>query len=274
MVLFRVDRQACQRDGACADVCPTRIIHFQKGRYPRLIAGGENTCIECGHCVAVCPAGAIDHRAMSADNCPPVQEELLPSAEQCAHFFRYRRSVRAYREKPVPRDELERLIRMARYAPSGRNTQGAEWLVLGQKEEIRRIADVVADWMCWSIQRTPELAAAMHLERILGQWEKGRDVIFREAPVLVVVHIEETNVRAKATSTIALTYLELAAASLRLGACWAGYFMKAAEEYPPLHKELGLPQGHRSFGAMMLGYPKYRYQRLPLRNEPQITWRM
>jgi len=36
---------------------------------------------------------------------------------------------------------------------------------------------------------------------------------------------------------------------------------------------LALPEGHVPFGAMMVGRPKYRYQRLPLRNEPQITWR-
>ena len=30
--------------------------------------------------------------------------------------------------------------------------------------------------------------------------------------------------------------------------------------------------GVGNFGAMMLGYPKYRYKRLPTRNEPVITW--
>jgi hypothetical protein len=36
---------------------------------------------------------------------------------------------------------------------------------------------------------------------------------------------------------------------------------------------LELPAQHASFGAMMVGYPKFKYQRLPLRNEPKISWR-
>lgn len=40
----------------------------------------------------------------------------------------------------------------------------------------------------------------------------------------------------------------------------------------PLQKALALPKGHASFGAMMVGYPRHTYHRLPLRNPPVITW--
>jgi nitroreductase len=73
--------------------------------------------------------------------------------------------------------------------------------------------------------------------------------------------------------TIALTYLELAAPSFGLGACWAGYFMAAARHWRPLQEALPLSEGHIVYGAMMVGYPRYRYYRLPLRNEAQVTWR-
>lgn len=66
--------------------------------------------------------------------------------------------------------------------------------------------------------------------------------------------------------TIALTYLELAVPSFGLGARWAGYFNAAANMWPPMQKLMGLPEGHVSFKAMMVDYPKYRYQRLPIRN--------
>ena len=73
--------------------------------------------------------------------------------------------------------------------------------------------------------------------------------------------------------TIALAYLELAAPSFGLGACWAGYFNAAANFWPPMQDALDLPEEHISFGAMMVGYPKFEYQRLPLRNEARILWR-
>lgn len=274
MELFQINQKSCNQDGFCAAVCPSQIIDFQKGRYPSPKSGAEAACIRCGHCVAVCPTGSLDHQAMTAGQCPSVQADLKLSAEHAEHFLRSRRSIRAYQKKAVEQDRIERLIRVARYAPSGRNTQGVGWLVLGQTDEIRRIAGSVADWMRWVIDNDSETAAAMHLDKTLAGWEEGNDIIFRGAPVVIVAHAEEDNPRAQTTCTIALTYLELAATGLGLGCCWAGYFMKAADEYPSLLQALALPEGHRCYGAMMVGYPKFKYHRLPLRNEPKIIWRI
>jgi nitroreductase len=75
------------------------------------------------------------------------------------------------------------------------------------------------------------------------------------------------------TCTIALSHLELAATGLTLGACWAGYFNAAARNYPPMREALNLPKGHICQGAMLLGFPKYPYYRIPERKAPVITWR-
>jgi hypothetical protein len=40
-----------------------------------------------------------------------------------------------------------------------------------------------------------------------------------------------------------------------------------------MQKELGFPEGNVNFGSMMVGYPKFKYQRLPLRNDAEIMWR-
>ncbi|MDH7500911.1 MAG: nitroreductase family protein, partial [candidate division NC10 bacterium] len=65
----------------------------------------------------------------------------------------------------------------------------------------------------------------------------------------------------------------LAAVSWGLGTCWAGYFHAALNYYPPLAQGIGLPPGHQGFGAMMIGYPKYRYHQIPPRKQPNISWR-
>jgi nitroreductase len=75
------------------------------------------------------------------------------------------------------------------------------------------------------------------------------------------------------SATIALTYLELAAFGFGMGGCWAGYFNAAAQAYPKMIEALGLPEGHACMGAMMLGYSQVKYQRIPLRNEPKVSFR-
>jgi nitroreductase len=74
-------------------------------------------------------------------------------------------------------------------------------------------------------------------------------------------------------TALVLSLLDLYATTLGLGACWAGYVYKTVNAYPPLFEALGLPSGHLAFGAMMIGYPKFKYRRIPIRNRPKVIWR-
>ena len=274
MSLLTVDRERCHRDGICADVCPALIIDLDgEDGYPSLVEGGEEFCIRCGHCVAVCPHGALSHAAMTAEQCPEIDRASLPDSRQVTQFLRARRSIRRYREDTLDRETLARLIDTARYAPSGHNFQPVQWLVVQSPEDVRRLAGLVADWMQHLIAEDSPMAAAMHMDKVVEAWDKGHDRICRSAPHLIVAHAAKANPMAPAAATIALTYLDLAAASMGLGACWAGYFNVAANVWPPLKEALELPEGHVPFGSMLVGRPTYRYQRLPLRNDPPIIWR-
>lgn len=53
-----------------------------------------------------------------------------------------RRSIRAYEEKPVPRDILEDIIDCARLAPSGVNVQPCEYIVITDPQMRRKIAKI------------------------------------------------------------------------------------------------------------------------------------
>ena len=274
MELLSVDQEKCKRDGICAAVCPMQIIALKtKEDYPILIKGGDELCIRCGHCVAVCPHGAISHEIMNTEDCPPLQKELILMVGQIEQLLKSRRSIRTYKKKPVERDLISKMIELAAYAPSGHNTQPVNWKVIYDSDEVQRLAGIVADWMRSLIKEGSPLASMLHMDRVLAAWEAGYDRICRGAPHVIVAHAPENERTAPAGCTIAMTYLELAATAFGLGACWAGYFNVAANSWPPMAEALNLPEGHVSFGAMMVGNPKYKYQRIPLRNEPIISWR-
>jgi nitroreductase len=97
-------------------------------------------------------------------------------------------------------------------------------------------------------------------------------MICRGAPHLIIACAPKDYPWAATDCAIALTYLELAAPSFGIGACWGGFFTAAARQWAPLQETLALPADQIVCGAMMVGYPRYRYHRLPLRNEPPITW--
>ena len=120
----------------------------------------------------------------------------------------------------------------------------------------------------------PEMALSMNLDKAVKRWEAGYDVVLRDAPVVIVAHADKENRLASTNCSIALTYLELAATGMGLGCCWAGFFNGAATSFPPMIEALPLPEGHKCFGAMMVGYPKYSYHRIPTRKGPKIIWKI
>jgi nitroreductase len=254
-------------------VCPAGLIRFQPGGFPAPVDEADEVCIRCGHCVAACPTDSVIHQDIPTDQCPPVPKTFQLTPDQCEEFLRRRRSIRVYRTKPVSRETIQWLIEVARYAPSGHNAQCVQWLVLDTKEELHHLAGIVVEWMRFMIQEQPELAADLHLKRTVKRWENGTDVVLRHAPAVVIAHAPKDNRAAPTASTIAMSYLELAATTIGLGCCWAGYFNGAATLFPAMIEAVALPEGHQPFGSMMIGYPKHGYHRLPLRKPPSITWR-
>ena len=273
MELFIIDQDKCNRDLICVDTCPIKIIELKENsKVPTPIDGAQELCINCGHCVAVCPQGALTHKNMRPEQCPPVLKELLPKPDQVEHFLRARRSIRVYTDKAVNRKTIDQLINIARFAPSGHNFQPVEWLVIYDTNEVKRFVGMVIDWMRHLLNKNSPTAKAMHMDRVVNAWDKGIDSVCRNVPHVIMTHAPKNNPTAPAACTIALTYLELAAASFELGTCWAGFFNVAATVWPPMQQALGLPEEHVSYGSMMMGFPKYGYQRLPQRNEAKITW--
>jgi nitroreductase/NAD-dependent dihydropyrimidine dehydrogenase PreA subunit len=275
MSLFQVKQGKCKADAGCTiciDECNMALIEMGDGNLPKQIEGAEEICQKCGHCVAVCPHGAISLSNMTPDQCSPVRNDLFLSLEQAEHFFRSRRSVRLFKEQPIDRDILESLITAASYGATGANLQLVNWLIFSEGNDIREMGEITISWMKEFRETLPPCYLLTVLDHTLRLWEQGRDSVCNEAPSMILAH-------AAAGGTgpwdciIAMTQLSLAAPTLGLGACWAGWLTFAAKYAPALQEYLSLPEGNSVEGAMMLGYSKHQHPRMPKRNAPSINWR-
>jgi nitroreductase/NAD-dependent dihydropyrimidine dehydrogenase PreA subunit len=275
MSLFTIDEKKCKRDGICVAECPLKIIEMKDSKsLPAPTTDAAQRCIKCGHCVAVCPHGALTHTMMKAGDFPAMRKDWALSPERAEHFLRSRRSIRTYEVKPIEREKLQKLIEIARYAPTGSNGQLVSWLAINSRAEVAKLTGMVVDLMREMVKAKNPFAISYGLKRFVTAWENGIDLISRDAPALLVAHGPKEYGLAQVDCTSALAYLDLAAPSLGLGSCWAGFFMLAYLQWPPLQKALAIPDGHAAQGIMMVGYPKYRYHRLVPRNQPIIEWRM
>jgi len=280
MSLITIDENKCLRDGICVQVCPAKVIKIRgKNPYPSAVKRAENFCINCGHCVVVCPKGALTHKFMKPEECSSIPREALPNSEQTGIFLSSRRSVRVYKDQPVSRVVLEKLINITSYAPSGHNDHPVNWLVVENRNEVKELASLVVEWMKLTLQEDPQAARSWGFEIFISMWKRGVDLILNDAPHVILSHAKENqpipggSALCQLDCIIATTYLELAAYSMGLGTCWAGFLMWAAKAYPAIKQFLGIPEGHEIYSALMTGYPKHEYHRVPLRNKPIINWK-
>jgi len=233
----------------------------------------QEICLRCGHCVAVCPTAALSLDWLGPDECRAIRQELEVTPDQAEQFLCGRRSIRNFRKKEVPRSVLEKIVEIACSAPSAKNQQPWHWIVIQDRSEVRRLAGMVVEWVRQVIQSTPKEAEAMGLPRVVASWDEGYDRICRGAPHVILAHADKNWAFSTEDCTLAMSHLDLYAAGMGLGTCWAGYFFKAVNAYPPLFEALGLPSHHLAYGAMMIGYPKFKYRLIPRRRPPRITWR-
>jgi len=259
MELISVDRELCRRDGICIEACPAKSIVADAEGYP--VAADDAVCFACGHCVAVCPHGALDNARSPMVDFTPVARERASFAA-LSGLMKARCSVREFKDAPVPQATLEQLLDLARFAPTARNTQQLGYIVVSEPARVKALAAGVAAW----------LRAAPGAERYARLWDQGHDVVLRGAPHALIALGDADSDWGLTDAAIALSYVELAAASLGVGVCWAGLLHRALVHNPELAASLGVPAGRQVFGALMLGLPKHRYLLVPPRKTAPVAW--
>jgi nitroreductase len=141
-----------------------------------------------------------------------------------------RRSIRRYKEDPIPEDVFHRVLEAARLAPSGKNLQPWKFIIVRDKELKDRLAQASASQ--FFIAEAPIIVVACgfpdHCYSRMGRYMKSW-------PVDV---------------TIALEHLILQAQEDGLGTCWIGSF-----EEEEVKSVLGIPDHVKVLALTPLGYP-------------------
>jgi len=261
MAFITIDASKCLGDGLCVRDCVCHCIKMKEGRaYFRDIA--DRACIHCGHCAAICPAGAVSMDGIAASSLESVSAGAV-TADGFSGMAKSRRSLRLFKNTPVPRDVLRRALDTARYAPTAKNCQGVEWVVLDDRAKIQALAAITVNAMRGMKGFEGECAA----------FDRGRDVILRNAPCVIFAHAKDDHDALRfADCSVALTYLELMLYAMGLGTTWTGYVVETAQKTNAIRDYLGLPEGHNIFAGCMVGYPSVKYVRIPERKPAVVGW--
>ncbi len=260
---FIVDAAKCIQCDACVRDCIYGIIR-RDGGAPTIPKPPEDTCLECQHCLAVCPTGAVSIFGLKPENSLPLKPGSFPSRQQMKALVRGRRSVRQFKDENVPAALVDELLADLAHAPTGCNDRDLEFIVLGDKAATRRLRETVVS----AIERRLEAGDELHefiADAALDFRRDGTDGFFRGAPHLLLATPGERAACGAEDAVLALAYFELLAQTAGLGTTWCGMLKFVVDSIPELRETLGLaPNAY--FYTMMFGLPAVTYARTAQRD--------
>ncbi|MEL7670442.1 nitroreductase family protein [Methanobacterium sp.] len=263
---FNLNRSACSSCGTCVSACTSGRLKMNTN--PEVIA--DMRCIECGHCEAMCPEGAINISGPELE-APMVDISSKISPEDMGNYMRNRRSIRNYKKRPIPRETIEEIMDVVRFAPSGGNQQPVEWIIIEDPQKVKELAGLVIKWMEKLVEENSPFVQILPVESLISVWKSGLDPILRGAPNLFVATAKSGEGSTPMDGIIALSYLDLLLPSFGLGSCWAG-FLQMAADFELIREFLGLKDGEVFLGALMAGYPECKFFRVPKRKKLSVMY--
>lgn len=251
------------------------------------------SCNLCGHCIAACKNAAITHAVLKTDQILPAGD--IPTSEEMLNLIRVRRSFRTYKEKPISREDMEKLTEAVRYSMTGRNAQEINVVVVESQEVREKIAAALMDFKdpLSKLVFDPEQAAAVeqqfgkdtvdylkvtlqhHHVQEAARKEKGHDYATYHAPAIMLLTGTTAEYISQVDAVLAAQAVALLAPTLGISACYNGILIAAyGAGFPPLMEALqgALPEGEAVFAALMLGYEKFRYRSVPPRKERRVMY--
>lgn len=183
--------------------------------------------------------------------------------------IRNRRSIRDYEERNVPEETIREIIDAARWAPSGANLQPWKFIVITNRDLIKRLSDLLKSYVI-PVVRTMGHAGLM---KFLPGLEDETSNLFYNAPCLILILGKRSVLTLDWDCAMAAENMMLAADSLKLGTCWIGFAMigliQAIAQKDSIIDELGIPGGCKVIAPIILGYPR-TIPSAPPKKKPEI----
>ena len=288
MSLVTIDPERCKKDGLCVRICQKVFSQEAEGSVP--VVAHAASCNSCGHCVLVCPSGAIRQIDCPSEIIHPVRADLMPSYEQVREMIVARRSIRTFQERPVEKEIIEKVIDGARFAPSLKNTQSTRFTVVQDKTLLHAIASSTAGWLgkvakrlknplwrkLYTLRGERDVKQVQQwieqLDLMAEKMNQNIDLVLFGAPLLMLFHADETMRSADVNATLALHNATMLASSLGLGSFYTGYVVTACSHDRAVPRLVDLPRKQKVYGGLALGYPGIRFSRWIDRRPAQIRW--
>ncbi len=250
-----IDKGKCIGCGKCVADCVSEKLKIISGKAEYMY----DHCIECGHCYAICPTGAVTMANYKDYEEEKVFDATKIDSDELLSAMKSRRTIRKFKDKEIPFEDIEKIIEAGRYCPTGTNAQDFTFTVL-------RKSIPVIEKECVKFFRLA-MKAASPIKKYIGNITIDDNFFFKGSTSVIIV-----SSKGNTSACLASSYMELLAATMGIGVLYSGFFVAASKLNPKVKKMLNLPDGHSPVTCLVLGYPDVNYKRIPPRNKAEIRF--
>jgi nitroreductase/NAD-dependent dihydropyrimidine dehydrogenase PreA subunit len=267
----RIEESLCIGCGACVADCPASNIELAGEPRAAKVFDPEN-CLFCGHCEAICPAGAVTltgFEEVPAEIPEEVNGAVRLDPDTLLDAIRTRRSIRHFKDDPVPQEIIAKIIEAGRLTQTAKNSQRQSYAVL--RERLAEAEKIGVEGLRAVMVAEAAKAAAAGKDPVavspLGRTQITDDFLFFGAPLAIVVLSPS-----KTDGCLAAENMALMAEACGLGVLFSGFFTDIANAAPALREMLGIDESRQAVATLVLGWPDIRYRRTVRREPARVTW--
>ena len=287
-MIVRINQDLCKACGICSDICPRHIpvtVEEDTKKITMISSERIDLCMECGHCTAVCPNCAIQVKCFNEEQFTAIKE-LDIDDQQLLSLMKQRRSIRRYKNKPVPRDIINRIIGAAHTSPTGTGRMTTGVIVIDNPKTIATFSELV-----YELYEKLEKGLKNPISRFVIRQRAGKKMIktlqdfvmpgmhwyirwhregksneiLRDCPALMLFHSPISEPMGSENCLIAAFHAIMMAEVLDVGSCLNDLIPPACNRVPEIRNLLGLPDDHEVYASITMGYSKYQFKRIPPR---------
>jgi len=298
---MQVDKDICTQCGLCMKNCPFQCWEEDEDGFPKL--KDDYNCFSCYNCMVPCPVDAVsivdtyhvddgfwvtEPHPLGA-KMPFEPKDVDGNPDQWNAIEKAvleRRSVRNFKDKPVPESIIRRVLEAGRFAPSAGNCQPWQFVVITDKELIKKMDkatysaingmngmykndDMVMN-MAPMAEANPNTFDPRLARGGMGAIASGYMPASLNAPCVILLAGDTRSIATPELNIgICGQNMNLVANSLGIKVCWDGFLAAGAQA---IADKTNLGPNWRVITSLVMGYPAFKQEGIVPREYRPVIW--
>ena len=266
--MVEILEEKCVGCGLCVQDCPVRNLSVADGK-----AAVRGNCMECGHCFAVCPSGAVQITGCPSDGVIELNQERLPvDGDSLLELIKSRRSIRNFQAKAISHETWSKVLEAGRFTASAANNQDVKYTIVQEELDTMKerlwggLKEMLSAMKAAQGEANPLVRQFQAMCDIHEKCPENDPLFFNVPAVLIITSAVPLN------GGLACSNIELMAHAEGLGILISGFIQTILGRNEELCNYLHIEK-EKICACLLAGYPAVKYQRSAPRKEISMQWR-